>query len=126
MKSEWKVASNYFGGDKPFYQVYRKIDVDAKIDHSGNREYAKGVFADKVAAQAFADDLNAKAFYTVEIKPDLKKLQVVQCRGYRNNDRSPEEREEVNAFLAKYERWYNARPLGDHVPQLAQEAAAAV
>ena len=99
MKSEWKVASNYFGGDKPFYQVYRKIDVDAKIDH---------------------------AFYTVEIKPDLKKLQVVQCRGYRNNDRSPEEREEVNAFLAKYERWYNARPLGDHVPQLAQEAAAAV
>ena len=33
MKSEWKVASNYFGGDKPFYQVYRKIDVDAKIDH---------------------------------------------------------------------------------------------
>ena len=67
-----------------------------------------------------------KPFYTVEIKPDLKKLQVVQCRGYRNNDRSPEEREEVNAFLAKYERWYNARPLGDHVPQLAQEAAAAV
>lgn len=67
-----------------------------------------------------------KAFYTVEIKPDLKKLQIVQCRGYRNNDRSPEEREEVNAFLAKYERWYNARPLGDHVPQLAQEAAAAV
>lgn len=54
------MASNYFGGDKPFYQVYRKIDVDAKIDHSGNREYAKGVFADKVAAQAFADDLNAK------------------------------------------------------------------
>lgn len=67
-----------------------------------------------------------KPFYTVEIKPDLKKLQIVQCRGYRNNDRSPEEREEVNAFLAKYERWYNARPLGDHVPQLAQEAAAAV
>ena len=54
------MASNYFGGDNPFYQVYRKIDVDAKIDHSGNREYAKGVFADKVVAQAFADDLNAK------------------------------------------------------------------
>ena len=67
-----------------------------------------------------------KPFYTVEIKPDLKKLQVVQCRGYRNNDRSMEEREEVNAFLAKYARWYNARPLGDHVPQEAQEAAAAV
>ena len=60
MKSEWKVASNYFGGDKPFYQVYRKIDAEAKIDHSGNREYEQGVFADKVAAQAFADDLNAR------------------------------------------------------------------
>ena len=66
-----------------------------------------------------------KAFYTVEIKPDLKKLQVVQCRGYRNNDRSPEERAEVEAFLARYERWYNARPLGDHLPQ-AQPIAAAV
>ena len=67
-----------------------------------------------------------KAFYTVEIKPDLKTLQVVQCRGYRNSDRSAAERAEVDAFLAKYARWYNARPLGDHVPQLAQEAAAAV
>ena len=67
-----------------------------------------------------------KPFYTVEIKPDLKTLQVVQCRGYRNSDRSAAERAEVDAFLAKYARWYNARPLGDHVPQLAQEAAAAV
>ena len=67
-----------------------------------------------------------KAFYTVEIKPDLTGLKIVQCRGYRNSDRSAEERAEVEAFLARYERWYNARPLGDHVPQLAQEAAAAV
>ena len=66
-----------------------------------------------------------KAFYTVEIKPDLTRLKIVQCRGYRNSDRSPEERAEVDAFLAKYARWYNARPLGDHVPQ-AQPIAAAV
>lgn len=67
-----------------------------------------------------------KAFYTIEIKPDLTRLKIVQCRGYRNSDRSAAEREEVDAFLAKYARWYNARPLGDHVPQEAQEAAAAV
>lgn len=67
-----------------------------------------------------------KAFYTVEIKPDLTGLKIVQCRGYRNSDRSAEERAEVEAFLARYERWFNARPLGDHVPQLAREAVAAV
>lgn len=67
-----------------------------------------------------------KAFYTVEIKPDLTRLKIVQCRGYRNSDRSAEERAEVEAFLARYERWFNARTLGDHVPQLAREAVAAV
>ncbi len=66
-----------------------------------------------------------KAFYTVEIKPDLTGLKIVQVRGYRNSDRSAEERAEVEAFLARYERWFNARPLGDHVLQ-AQPIAAAV
>lgn len=66
-----------------------------------------------------------KAFYTVEIRRDLTSLKIVQFRGYRNSDRSAEERAEVEAFLARYERWYNARPLGDHLPQ-AQPIAAAV
>ena len=66
-----------------------------------------------------------KAFYTVEIKPDLTGLKIVQVRGYRNSDRSAEERAEVEAFLARYERWFNARPLGDHVLQ-AQPIAGAV
>lgn len=37
MKSEWRVTSNYIGGEW-FYGVYRLRDLD-EIDHSGNREY---------------------------------------------------------------------------------------
>ncbi len=60
-----------------------------------------------------------KVFYTVEIRPDLSCLHIVQCRGFRNNDRSPEERAEVDAFLKKYERWFNTRAVGDRPLQAA-------
>ena len=60
-----------------------------------------------------------KVFYTVEIRPDLSCLHIVQCRGLRNNDRSPEERAEVDAFLKKYERWFNAREIGNRPLQAA-------
>lgn len=51
-----------------------------------------------------------EAFYTMEIRPDMKKLNIIQCRGYKNSDPSPEIRAEVDAFLKKYERWFNRRP----------------
>lgn len=58
MKSEWRVASNYVCGEI-IYQVYRMLDIHA-IDHSGNRQYAKGLFETEAAAQVLADELNAK------------------------------------------------------------------
>lgn len=59
MQSEWKVTSNYVPGAGKYYQAYRLRDKD-DIDHSGNREYSGDVFADKAAAQAYADSLNGK------------------------------------------------------------------
>lgn len=48
--------------------------------------------------------------YTVEIKKDMRRLNVVQCRGYKNSD-APEE---VNSFLKKYKKWFKYRSLGDY------------
>lgn len=48
-----------------------------------------------------------KNFFTMEIKKDMKRLDVVQCRGYGNAEKT----EEIERFLAKYERWFNHRSL---------------
>lgn len=53
-----------------------------------------------------ADD-PSKNFFTMEIKKDMANLDVVQCRGYGNAEKT----EEVEKFLKKYERWFNHRPL---------------
>lgn len=50
-----------------------------------------------------------KPFYTMEIRPLMKRLDIVQCRGFENEDASPEIRAEVDAFLAEYECWFNNR-----------------
>lgn len=51
-----------------------------------------------------------EAWYTMEIKPDMKKLNIVQCRGYENKDRSPEDAEEISKVKRKYQAWFNRRP----------------
>lgn len=45
----------------------------------------------------------------MEIKPVMRKLDIVQCRGYKNEDESEEIRAEVDKFLAEYESWFNSR-----------------
>ena len=56
MHSEWKVTSNYIGG-QTMYGVYRLKDTNA-IDHSGNREYAGGYSIYRQAAADLAAELN--------------------------------------------------------------------
>ena len=48
-------------------------------------------------------------FYTMEIRPVMSRLDIVQCRGYHNEDASPYVRAEVDAFLAEYASWFNSR-----------------
>lgn len=44
-------------------------------------------------------------FYTLEIRPDMEKFDVVQCRGLRNCKPT----KEIEDFLKRYERWYNSQ-----------------
>ncbi len=54
-----------------------------------------------------------KAFYTIEIRPSLKKLELVQCRGYRNRDENEQVRAAVDEFLKCYKTWFNSRKCND-------------
>lgn len=54
------------------------------------------------------DDLD-KPFYTLEIRPNMKKLDLVQCRGFRNSDPSKEIYDSVDKFLESYKKWFNKR-----------------
>jgi len=49
-------------------------------------------------------------FFTMEIKKDMEKLDIVQCRGFANGEKT----EEVEKFLKKYKRWFNHRPIDDY------------
>lgn len=50
-----------------------------------------------------------KPFYTLEIRPNMKKFDFVQCRGYRNSDPSKEIYDSVDNFLESYAKWFNKR-----------------
>ena len=54
-------------------------------------------------------DKKDKPFYTMEIRPVMRQLDIVQCRGFENEDPSPEVRAEVDAFLVEYANWFNTR-----------------
>ena len=55
-------------------------------------------------------DKLAESWYTMEIKRDMDKLDIVQCRGYDNQDRNEEEAAEIEKVKEKYTRWFNGRP----------------
>lgn len=46
-----------------------------------------------------------KPFYTLEIRPIMKNLNIVQCRGFKNKDVSAE----IEYFLAEYGNWFARR-----------------
>lgn len=50
-----------------------------------------------------------KPFFTVEIRPNMKKFDFVQCRGYKNADPSKEIYDSVDNFLESYKKWFNRR-----------------
>jgi hypothetical protein len=54
--SEWRVAHQYAGGEC-YIGVYRLRDKDA-VDHSGNREYIKGIFETDEEAEKTAAEMN--------------------------------------------------------------------
>lgn len=86
---------------------------DAIIREGKNQNHCVGTYCERVAKGSCVilfirkNTAKRKAYYTMEIRPDMAKFSMVQCRGLRNADTT----EDVNAFLKKYERWFNSRPV---------------
>lgn len=66
LRSEWRVTSNFIGGEK-MYAAYRLKDVN-EVDHSGNREYEGGWTSNREEAAMVAEKLNK----TEEAKDESK------------------------------------------------------
>lgn len=76
MHSEWRVTTNFVGGDK-LYAVYRIRDID-DIDHSGNREYATNYMTDRFKAMNIAENLNL--IDEIGSDDEIKKYPVCQIK----------------------------------------------
>lgn len=91
----------------------------AEIIEEGRRQnHCVGRYCERVAKGESiilfvrrVEDVQAN-YFTMEIKPDLRKLDVVQCRDNHNADYMlTDQREVVQKFLTKYARWFKRRPL---------------
>ena len=86
---------------------------DAIIREGKNQSHCVGTYCERVAKGSCVilfirkNTAKRKAYYTMEIRPDMAKFSMVQCRGLRNADTT----EDVKAFLKKYEKWFNSRPV---------------
>lgn len=99
------------------FAVIMPQSCEAIIQEGIDQHHCIGKYCERVASGEDlilfvrrAENLK-KAFYTMEIRLNLKKLDVVQCRGYDNEDESPEAAEAVKAFLDRYANWFGKRPV---------------
>lgn len=86
---------------------------DAIIQEGKNQNHCVGTYCERVAKGSCVilfirkNTAKRKAYYTMEIRPNMDKFNMVQCRGLRNADTT----EDVKEFLKKYEKWFNSRPI---------------
>lgn len=97
------------------YAIVMPKTADEIITEGATLNHCVGNYCERVAKGESIilflrklDELD-KPFYTVEIRPNLKKLDFVQCRGFKNADPSKEIWESVDNFLKSYAKWFNRR-----------------
>lgn len=99
------------------FTIIMPQSCEAIIQEGIEQNHCVGRYCERVAAGEDiilfirrVQDRN-KSFYTLEIRPNLKKLDMVQCRGYGNKDESPEAIAAVEEFLDRYAQWFGKRPI---------------
>ena len=86
---------------------------DAIIKEGKNQHHCVGTYCERVAKGNCVilfirkNSSKRKAYFTMEILPNMDKFSMVQCRGLRNSSTT----DDVKAFLSKYEKWFNSRPV---------------
>lgn len=85
------------------------------VQEGVNQSHCVGRYCERVArAESIIlfvrrKDAPDQSWYTMEIKPDMNRLDIVQCRGYDNQDRNEKEAAEIERVKVKYTEWFNHR-----------------
>lgn len=86
------------------------------VEEGVRQNHCVGRYVERVAAGESVilfirrkDDLE-KNFYTMEIKKDMRRCDIVQVRGEKNAEAT----EEIEAFCKKYKKWFNKRKLNGY------------
>ncbi len=85
------------------------VEEGAKQSHCVGRYCERVARGESVILFVRRKDDIEKSWYTMEIKPDMDKLDIVQCRGYNNQDKNADEVAEIERVKEKYKRWFNRR-----------------
>lgn len=95
------------------------IEEGIRLNHCVGRYCERVAKGESIILFLRKNDALMDSFYTVEIKPDMLNLDIVQCRGYKNDENeNPKVREKVDAFCARYALWFNKRKVsisGDNI-----------
>lgn len=106
-------------GDKK-YAILLPSTSREIVEEGAKQSHCVGRYCERVARGESVvlfvrrkDDLE-KSWYTMEIKPDMDKLDIVQCRGYNNQDKNADEAAEIERVKEKYTQWFNRRSVGEY------------
>lgn len=93
------------------YCIIMPHDAEEIIREGKRQQHCVGGYCDRVARGTSViifirrEDARDENFYTAELKPNMKKLDIVQVRGPRNAEMTSD----VRMFISQYENWFNRR-----------------
>lgn len=94
------------------------VEEGAKQSHCVGRYCERVARGESVILFVRRKDNLSESWYTVEIKPDMDKLDIVQCRGYNNENKNAEEAAEIERVKEKYTEWFNRRSSGEYQSEI--------
>jgi len=109
----WKNLHDFVDWTDGNLSVIMAKSTDEIVKEGADQNHCVGRYCERVAKSESVicfvrrNEEIDKAFYTLELKPDMHTCDIVQCRGKSNED--DENRPIVDKFLEKYRAWFNKR-----------------
>ena len=94
------------------------VEEGVRQDHCVGRYCERVAKGESVILFVRRADKTEESWYTMEIKRDMNRLNIVQCRGYNNEDKNAEEAAEIEKVKEKYTEWFNRRPTNGYESEI--------